>query len=77
MLNTEVDALLHVPVSDDLVDNDSDGTGGDVVDDTGATGGGKSAKGQRLLAGDVGRCDDVLSNWRFPWGLPPCSPTTA
>ena len=34
VLNSEVDALLHVPVSYDLVDDDTDGTGGHVVNDS-------------------------------------------
>jgi hypothetical protein len=37
VLNAEVDALLHVAVSDDLVDDDSNGRGGDVVDNAGAS----------------------------------------
>lgn len=35
MLDPGVDALLHISVSDALVDNDSDGGLGHVVDNTG------------------------------------------
>ena len=37
MLNTEVDTLLHVSVSDNLVNDNSDGRRSNVVDDTGTT----------------------------------------
>lgn len=35
MLNSEVDSLLHVSGSDDLEDDHSNTSGGDVVDNTG------------------------------------------
>lgn len=34
MLNTEVDTLLEVATVDDLVADNTDGTGSDVVNDT-------------------------------------------
>ena len=37
VLNSEVDSLLHVSVSDDLVHDNSDSSSGNVVDNTGST----------------------------------------
>lgn len=66
MLDSEVDSLLHVSVSDDLEADDSDSSGGDVVDDSGLSvvelwadegGGGsevRSKEGRREVA--ISRC---------------------
>ena len=35
VLNTDIHPFLNVAIADDLVDNDTNGRGGDVVDDTG------------------------------------------
>ena len=37
VLHTDVYTLLDVTVANDLVDNDADSVGGDIVDDTSAT----------------------------------------
>ena len=55
MLNAEVDALLHVAVADDLVDDDSDSAGSHVVHDSGASA--RASGLARVLGGEgeIGR----------------------
>ena len=54
VLDSEVHSLLHVSVSDDLVDNDSDSSSGDVVDDSGSTKAINISSGIVRIAAEVG-----------------------
>lgn len=60
MFNTNIDALLHIAATYLLVDDDTEGTGGNIEDDTGLSM--VEAVGHSLLAGGIGLDVNIVTH---------------